>query len=122
MKIATYDLEFLFDEGTYAHSGKEWTYAREVVQKRVDYYAKVFSEIDADILFLQEVASEVILRRILEKANGGYSYFLVAPAENGIGNAVIYKKKGDCVYESIPARTSLPVFVSGDGDVAGCHI
>lgn len=121
MKIATHNLEFLFEEGVHAHSGKEWNYTKELVQARIDHFSKLFSEINADILLLQEVASKSVIERIIEKTGTAYSYFFATPDQNGVGNVVLYKQK-DAVCESIPALTSLPVFVEGDTDVIGSRI
>jgi len=121
LKVATHNLEFLFDEGTHTHSGKEWTYPEEFVTSRVEHFSKLISDIDADIMFVQELASERVLVRILEKVNKGYSYFIATPDANGVGNAVLYKAK-ECKCESIPAKTGLPVFVEGDQDTIGPRI
>lgn len=121
MKIATHNLEFLFEEGVRAHSGKEWNYTKELVEARIDHFSKLFSEINADILLLQEVASKSVIERIIEKTGIEYFYFFATPDQNGIGNVVLYKQK-DATCESIPAMTALPVFVEGDTDVMGSRI
>lgn len=121
MKIATHNLEFLFEEGMQAHSGKEWNYTKELVEARIDHFSKLFSEISADILLLQEVASKSVIERIIEKTGIDYSYFFATPDQNGVGNVVLYKQK-DAICESIPALTSLPVFIEGDVDVIGSRI
>ncbi|MDD3530980.1 MAG: endonuclease/exonuclease/phosphatase family protein [Candidatus Pacebacteria bacterium] len=121
MKIATHNIEFLFEEGMHTHSGKEWNYTKELVEARVSYFSKLFSEINADILLLQEIASKSVIERIIARTGIDYSYFFGAPDQNGVGNVVLYKQK-DASCESIPALTSLPVFVEGDGDVLGSRI
>jgi endonuclease/exonuclease/phosphatase family metal-dependent hydrolase len=124
MKIATFNVEFLFDEGKHKHSGTTWMYPKEYVAGRVEHLAKVISDIDADVIFLQEVASENVIKRIVEKIAIGksndvnYSYFLAEPDKRGVGNAVIYRLK-DCNVESIPAITGFPVMVEGDADMLG---
>lgn len=118
MKIATFNVEFLFDEGEHSHSGKKWTYLPEFVEKRVDHLAKIISDIDADALFFQEVASENVLKRIVEKTGKNYSHFLAIPDNRSVGNAVIYKSL-DCKVESVPAITDFPVMVEGDIDSIG---
>lgn len=121
MKIATHNIEFLFEEGTHTHSGKEWNYTKELVEARIDHFSKLFSEINADILLLQEIASKSVIERIIAKTGIDYSYFFATPDQNGVGNVVLYKQK-DAVCESIPALTSLPVFVEGDTDALGSRI
>jgi exonuclease III len=121
MKIATYNVEFLFDEGEHKHSGKVWIYTKEYVAARVECLANIFSKIDADVLFLQEVASENVIQKIIDKTGKNYSFFIAETDKSDVGNAVIYKSK-DCVCESIPAVTDFPVFVEGDVDTIGSRI
>lgn len=121
MKVATYNVEFLFGEGLHAHSGNAWVYTKEFVEARILHLAADISRIDADIMFIQELGTEDVLGRILKKVDKGYSYFIAAPDKNGIGNAVIYKSK-DCICSSIPARADMPVFVEGDRDGLGGRI
>lgn len=121
MKIATHNLEFLFEEGMHAHSGKEWNYTKELVEARINHFSKLFSEIGADIILLQEVASKSVIERIIAKTSIDYSYFFATPDQNGVGNVLLYKQK-DAICESIPALTTLPVFVEGDTDVLGSRI
>ena len=113
MKIATHNIEFLFEEGIHTHSGKEWSYTKELVEARIEHFSKLFSEINADIILLQEIASKSVIERIIARTGIDYSYFFAAPDQNGVGNVVLYKQK-DAVCESIPAPTSLPVFVEGE--------
>ena len=120
MRIATHNVLFLFGEGTHVHSGKEWHYSTELVESRISHFANLFLELDADILFLQEVASEDMLRRIVERMGGGYSWYLAEPDKYGVGNAVMSKSDLDCF--SVPATNSLPVFVEGDEDTLGPRV
>ncbi len=121
MKIATYNVEFLFDEGEQKHSGKVWIYTKEYVAARVEYLANKLSEIDADIIFLQEVASESVVKKIIDRTGKNYLYFIAIPDKSGVGNAVMYKSK-DCICESIPTTTDFPVFAEGDTDSIGSRI
>lgn len=118
MKIATFNVEFLFDEGEHKHSGKTWYYSPEYVSKRIDHLSSIFLGINADYLFLQEVASADVIERIIKKTGLDYSYFISTPDNRGVGNAVIYKSK-DCKVESIPAITDFTVMVEGDVDYIG---
>lgn len=121
MKIATQNIEFLFDEGIHTHSGKEWNYSKEFVEARIEHFAKLFSDIDADILLLQEIASESVIQRIIARSSIEYSYFFAVPDQNGVGNVVLYKDES-AVCTSIPAVSSLPVFIKGDTDTLGLHM
>ncbi len=118
MKIATFNVEFLFDEGEHKHSGKTWFYSPEYVAARVDRLAKDIIDIDADILFLQEVASVTMIEKIIKKSGIDYSYYLATPDNRSVGNAVMFKSK-DCKTESIPAVTNFPVMVEDDIDSIG---
>lgn len=121
MKIATHNIEFLFEEGVHTHSGKEWSYTKELVEARIDHFSKLFSEINADIILLQEIASKSVIERIIKRTRIDYSYFFATPDQNGVGNVVLYKQK-DAICESIPAVSALPVFVEGDVDTIGPRI
>ncbi len=118
MKIATFNVKFLFDEGEHKHSGRTWSYSPEYVSARVDHLAKVISDIDADFLFLQEVASASMIEKIIKETGKDYSYFLATPDNRNVGNAVLYKP-AECKVESIPAVTDVPVMVEGDTDMIG---
>lgn len=118
MKVISQNLEFLFDAGVHVHSGKEWTYSGDFVQARVDHFADFFKSENADIVFLQELASEDLLKRIIATCGIDYSYFIAAPDQNGVGNAILLKAK-DATFESIPSVASIPVFVTGDKDTIG---
>ncbi len=121
MKIATHNVEFLFNEGEHKHSGKNWYYSKEYVESRIEHLSKLYSDIDADVLFLQEVASEDVIKRVITKTGKDYSYFIATPDKFGVGNAVLYKTK-DCICESISATTDFPVLVKGDIDALGHRI
>lgn len=118
MKIATFNVEFLFVEGQHKHSGKTWNYSKEFVDARIEALAKMISEIDADIVFLQEIASETVLKRIIDRTGIKYSHFLAQPDKRNVGNAVIYRLS-NCEVRSIPAVTDFPVLIEGDTDVLG---
>jgi endonuclease/exonuclease/phosphatase family metal-dependent hydrolase len=121
MKIATHNVEFLFGEGEHTFQGKKWNFTKEYVEGRIEYLANLYSKIDADILFLQEVASEDVIKRIIAKVGKDYSYFLATPDRSGVGNAVLYKSQ-DCVCDSIPTTSAMPVFMEGDIDTLGPRI
>jgi len=118
MKIITQNLEFLFDSGIHIHSGKEWNYSPEFVQARIDHFTNLFKTENADIIFLQEIASEEVLKRIISATGIDYLYFIATPDINGVGNAILLKST-DSHFESIPCHTSIPVFVTGDSDSIG---
>lgn len=106
MKIGTYNLEFLFDEGTRLFSGEEYVFSSEFVEKRFEYFAKQFEMLDTDILLLQEIGDESALVKILEKMESKYSYFISKPDEYGVGNAVIFKEGIDCSCQSFQTTST----------------
>ncbi|MFZ4648346.1 MAG: endonuclease/exonuclease/phosphatase family protein [Patescibacteria group bacterium] len=121
MKIVSHNLEFLFEEGVHSHSRKNWVYSKEFANARVNHFAKLFSELDADVVLLQEVASKIMIERIIEKSGIHYHYFIATPDSNGVGNAILYKdSNAEC--QSVPAVAGLPVFIDGDIDVIGPRI
>lgn len=119
MRIGTYNLKFLFDAGTRLHSGKECTFTADFVDQRFAFFAEQFDQLDADILFLQELGDESALKKILGQTKTSYSYFIASPDNYGVGNAVIYKQNLQCVCSSITTNTSLPVFNNTDEDSIG---
>lgn len=118
MKIITWNLCFLFNSGKHTHSGKEWEYSFEFVQKRIDYFANLFQTENADVIFLQELTSEEVLKKIIKQSGIDYSYFIATPDANGIGNAILLKSKNG-KFTSIPSVSTIPVFVTGDKDAIG---
>ena len=122
MRIGTYNLKFLFDEGKRLHSGKEHTFTADFVEKRFAFFAKQFDMLDADILFLQELGDESALEKTLKQAKNAYSYFIAQPDKYGVGNAVIYKKDLQCVCNSEPTNAALPVFSETDKDLLGSRM
>jgi endonuclease/exonuclease/phosphatase family metal-dependent hydrolase len=121
MKVATHNVEFLFGEGEHIYKGLKWIHTKEYVDARVEHLGNLYSDLDADILFLQEVASEDVIKRIVARTGKDYSYFMAKTDNTGVGNAVLYKPK-DCECSSISATTNMPVLVEGDKDILGPRI
>jgi len=122
MKIGTWNLRFLFNNGTRLYSGIETEFTKEFVEKRFKYFAEQFDLLDCDILFLQEVGDETALQKIVSQTKNNYSYFVAKPDKYGTGNAVIYKSSLKCKCESFSTNTILPVFDEGDVDVMSNRI
>jgi endonuclease/exonuclease/phosphatase family metal-dependent hydrolase len=123
MKIGTFNLRDLFDEGTYSFyfNARQFTYTADFVQKRVDSFSRTIRKMDPDILFLQEVASEKVLERIIAQTKSNYSHFIGKSDWRGIANAVLFRLP-NCSCVSVPAAGPLPVFVEGDEDIYGKRI
>lgn len=122
MKIGTYNLTFLFDEGTHLHSGKEYDFSQDFVKKRFTYFAKEINRLDPDILFLQELGGESALQKVLLETSASYNYFIAEPDRRGVGNAVIYKKDLECTCTSVSTNSGMPVFESEAPDTLGSQI
>ncbi len=116
MKIGTWNLKFLFDEGTRLYSGVETEFTKEFVEKRFTYFAEQFDLLDCDILFLQEVGDKSALEKIVAQTKNDYSYFIANPDAYGTGNAVIYKSNLNCKCESVSTNSTVPVFNEEDTD------
>jgi endonuclease/exonuclease/phosphatase family metal-dependent hydrolase len=121
MKIITQNLEFFFGEGIHKYAGKTWEHTEEFVQARINHFAELFKAENADVIFLQELASEDVIKRIIDRCGIDYSYFLAKPDNHGIGNAILTKDK-NTKFSSIPCVSPLPVFVTGDIDTIGPRI
>ncbi|MDO8571628.1 MAG: endonuclease/exonuclease/phosphatase family protein [bacterium] len=122
MRIGTYNLQFLFDEGVRLHSGKEYTFTAEFVEKRFAFFAKQFDTLNADIIFLQEIGDESALQKILKQTKDAYAYFIAQPDKYGVGNAVVYRKDLKCACSSEPTNARLPVFNEKDEDILGSRM
>jgi|GEM_PF-1241095 endonuclease/exonuclease/phosphatase family metal-dependent hydrolase len=122
MKIGTFNLRDLFEEGhQFRFYAEEVTYTADFIQRRIDSIATTIRKIDADILFLQEVASEKVLARIVAQTKLQYSTFVGGPDRRGIANAALYRL-ADCSCSTISTESQLPVFVEGDEDLYGTRI
>jgi len=122
MKIGTWNLRFLFDEGTRLYSGVETEFTKEFVEKRFAYFAEQFDALNCDILFIQELGDESALQKIVTQTKNNYSYFVGKPDKYGTGNAVIYKSDLECECESVPTNTVVPVFNEEDNDLISHRI
>ncbi len=122
MKIGTFNLRDLFDEGhCFPFYGEEVTYTADFVKRRVTWIVAMIRKADPDILFLQEVASASVLARIVSEMELGYTVFSGEPDQRGIANAVLYRLS-NCACSSMPAEGPLPVFMEGDEDLYGKRI
>lgn len=120
LTIATYNLRNLFDAGVRMGYGSDITIPEVFVDGVVDELAKVITSIDPDILVVQEVASEKVLRRIAVKLPGTYEVFVAPPDTRGIGNAALARVPAK--MDSTKDVNGFPVTVVGDEDVIGKSI
>ena len=67
MKIATHNVEFLFEEGIHLHSGKQWEYSKEFVEERISHFSKLFTEINAVIVYSKRLHQQVLLKELLRR-------------------------------------------------------
>lgn len=121
MRIGTFNLKDLFDEGLHRLYNLDFQYTADFVERRIEFLSKVIRKVDADILFLQEVGSEKVLARVATAADPTYSHFMGRPDKRGIANAVLFRLS-NCTCTSVPAMGPLPVFVEGDADVYSSRI
>jgi endonuclease/exonuclease/phosphatase family metal-dependent hydrolase len=121
MIVATYNVEFLFDEGEHQHSGQTWVYKPEYVAERVSKLAEKFKQINADVLLLQEVGSESVVHKIIEQSGLSYQAFFGETDRFGVGNAVLYRVPVTQV-SSVPTTGALPSFGSDTADNLSPHI
>ncbi len=117
LKIATYNLRNLFDEGVRMGYGSDIMVPKVFVDGVVDELVKVISSIDPDILLAQEVASEAVFNRIAKRLPELYTTYLSAPDQRGIGNAAIAKIA--VIMASTKDVNGFPVTVLGDLDTIG---
>lgn len=113
MIIATYNVEFLFDEGKHEHSGQMWDYSPESVAEKVKNLGAKLAEANADVLLLQEVGSQSAVQKVIDTSGIPYKCFFAEADRYGVCNAVLYRVPAKHV-SSIPTNGSLPTF----GEVA----
>ena len=90
MKIATYTVRNLFDPGTFLDERAVDAVDESFFNQRISYLTSYFSELDLDIICLQEIGGEQGVRVIGDAL--GYDYFFAKPNRRGIRMAVMYKK------------------------------
>lgn len=93
--LATYNVQNLFDliddpqtdEGEFTPSAGGWNAAR--LATRLDHLGRAFAEIDADVVAVNEVENEEVLRQLRDavRAAGGphYPYLALAPSRDPRG-------------------------------------
>ena len=77
MKIATYNVRNLFDPGTFLDERAEDAVDEGFFNQRIDYLTKYFTELDLDIICLQEIGGEKGLHMITERLP--YDVFFAKP-------------------------------------------
>jgi putative transposon-encoded protein len=85
--------------------------AEVYISKRVDYFSKEIQKMDVEVAFFFEVASEEVLRRIIDIAWGTSDYYVFGTTKDkrGIYNAVVSKNKLD-TNEVFIKDLELPLF------------
>ena len=118
MKIATYNLRNLFDEGSRQGYGEEEVVTtKEFVETIVGDLARTIREIAPDVLMAQEIGFAPLFERVASEVSDDYKTFVATPDARGIANGVMYKVPA--TPESIPDIGGFPVMVDGDEDVIG---
>lgn len=120
LKIASYNLRNLFDEGARMSYGKEVSFPKVFIDGVVSELAGVIANINPDILVAQEVGSETSFNRIAEKVSSEYKTFASPPDARGIGNAAMTKVSA--VMSSTTDVGGFPVFVEGSEDTIGANV
>jgi len=89
-KVATYNVENLFDETFQGSEYKEYipgkhNWNKRMVEIKLNHVAEVICDLDADILGLQEIENENIFKRLitrLEKVGCAYKYSAITHKKN----------------------------------------
>lgn len=114
LKIASFNLRNLFDEGPRIDYKKEITITKEQTDAVVSELAKTISTFTPDILIAQEVGSPRLFNNIAEIVGGRYETFVATPDTRGIANGVFFNTNGEA--QSLSDITSLPVLKEGGVD------
>ncbi len=128
LKIASYNVENLFDMQYSGLEYKEyiprrhnWTEA--ILQKKLIHIAEVICDLDAEIIGLQEIENDRILKRLqktLERVGCRYRYRAITdtkrtPIHNAILSKIALKKKKDIViFRNGRQRSILEVDLKSD--------
>ena len=95
LKIATYNVENLFDAQNNGNEYKDFVVGKSKwnefnAERKFNLVKNKIKEINADIIALQEIENEEILKRLMEES--GYKYFVFSKVENvAIGLGVLSK-------------------------------
>ncbi|MGP1484548.1 MAG: endonuclease/exonuclease/phosphatase family protein [Campylobacter sp.] len=95
LKIATYNVENLFDAQNNGNEYKDFVVGKSKwnefnAERKFNLIKNKIKEINADIIALQEIENEEILKRLMKES--GYKYFVFSKVENAaIGLGVLSK-------------------------------
>lgn len=113
LKIATYNVENLFDgveNGSEYKDFKALKWGEERYQKKLNNIAKVLKRLNADIIALQEIENQSVLKA-LAKASG-YEYFKFSGTQNapvglGLLSKIAFTKSDEIVIKNHKTRNIL---------------
>lgn len=114
LKIASFNLRNLFDEGPRIDYKKEIIITKEQTDAVVQELATTIKTFTPDILITQEVGSPRLFQYIAELVGGDYQTFVATADTRGIANGVLFNTKGEA--RSLSDITSLPVLKEGDAE------
>src|ERR1700759_5253538 len=117
LSLATYNVKDLFD----ATSREE----EERLERKLDVLAAIIAKLDADVLALQEVSSEAVVRRLCEKLpdGGGYSAPMVGTADaRGIRCAILARLPVKSWNLHTASHLEFPRFYQDDEPPFGARI
>ncbi len=128
LKIASYNVENLFDMQRSGLEYKEYipnhhNWRDPILRKKLEHIAEVICDLDADIIGLQEVENDHILKRlqkVLKRVGCDYPYRAITttkqtPIHNALLSKVAITKKRDIViYRNGRQRSILEVLLKTD--------
>jgi endonuclease/exonuclease/phosphatase family metal-dependent hydrolase len=128
LKIATYNVENLFDMQRSGYEYKEYiprqhNWTEPILTKKLTHIAEVICDLDADVIGLQEVESDRVLKRlqqVLKRVGCDYPYRAITaskqtPIHNALLSKIAIKKKRDLtIYRTGRQRSILEVVLKTD--------
>ncbi len=105
--LATFNVKDLFEDALRVSAP----------QSKLDEIASQLARADADVIALQEIASQEALREILKRMPGGADYrhvVLALPDQRGIRNAIVSRLP--FVHETVHIADELPFPIFREGD------
>ncbi len=128
IKIASYNVENLFDMQRSGLEYKEYVphrhnWTEPILQKKLAHIAEVICDLDADVIGLQEVENDRVLKRLqqmLKRGGCDYPYRAITsakqtPIHNALLSRIAIKKKRDIlIYRTGKQRSILEVLLKTD--------
>lgn len=120
MKIATFNLRNLFDEGARQGYDDKTVVTKEFIDKQVTALQTTIRTVAPDILIAEEIGSEKVFQRVAE-VDPNYHTFVARPDKRGIANGALFRvpTKSESLDDIVPG---FPAFAEGAPDTISASL